>query len=179
MTRTSTATNPRIYVACLAAYNNGQLHGAWIDTDQSADDIGAAVEEMLSASPAPGAEEWAIHDYEGFGSMRLSEWESFERISAIGAGITRYGLAYTAWLAYDSSLDPADVDAFCDSFRGEWDSLRDYAEDFAASTGLYELADRAGSPYVTVDIELLERDLDIEMYTVKSDGGIYVFDAYC
>ncbi|HBJ92860.1 MAG TPA: antirestriction protein ArdA, partial [Hyphomonadaceae bacterium] len=22
----------RIYIACLAAYNNGYLHGAWIDT---------------------------------------------------------------------------------------------------------------------------------------------------
>ena len=30
---------PRIYVACLAAYNSGQLHGAWIDADQSADAI--------------------------------------------------------------------------------------------------------------------------------------------
>ncbi|WP_163535891.1 antirestriction protein ArdA, partial [Klebsiella pneumoniae] len=27
---TNAATNsPRIYVACLAAYNNGYLHGAW------------------------------------------------------------------------------------------------------------------------------------------------------
>ena len=28
-------SNPRIYVACLAAYNNGYLHGAWIDADQA------------------------------------------------------------------------------------------------------------------------------------------------
>ncbi len=32
-------SNPRIYVACLAAYNNGYLHGAWIDADQDADEI--------------------------------------------------------------------------------------------------------------------------------------------
>ncbi len=171
-------TNPRIYAACLAAYNNGQLHGAWIDADQSADDIGAAVEEMLAASPVPGAEEWAIHDHEGFGFLHLSEWESFERISAIAAGIATHGLAYAAWLAYDVSFDPADTDSFLDSFRGEWDSLRDYAEDFADSTGLYELAEQAGSPYVAVDIDLLERDLDIEIYTVDSESGIYVFDAY-
>ena len=29
---------------------------------------------MLAASPRL-AEEWAIHDYEGFGSFRLSEWD--------------------------------------------------------------------------------------------------------
>ena len=169
-------TNPRIYVACLAAYNNGQLYGVWIDADQSADDIGAAVQEMLATSPVPGAEECAIHNYEGFGSLRLSEWESFERISAIAAGIATRGLAYAAWLSYDASFDPADTDSFSDSFRGEWDSLRDYAEDFSESTGLYDLAEQAGSPYVTVDIDMLERDLDIEMYTVESEHGLYVFD---
>ncbi len=29
----------RIYVACLAAYNNGILHGAWIDATQGEDGI--------------------------------------------------------------------------------------------------------------------------------------------
>jgi hypothetical protein len=28
---------PRIYVACLSAYNNGHLHGWWIDADQEPD----------------------------------------------------------------------------------------------------------------------------------------------
>ena len=79
----SAASGPRIYVACLAAYNAGILHGAWIDADQPADDMYAAVREILAASPMPGAEEWAIHDYEGFGPLSLSEWESFERVSAI------------------------------------------------------------------------------------------------
>ena len=176
-TAVTSVTKPRIYAACLAAYNNGRLHGAWIDADQPAADIALAVAEILAASPIPGAEEWAIHDHEGFGSLQLSEWESFERISAIATGIASHGLAYAAWLAYDVSFDPADTDSFLDSFRGEWDSLRDYAADFADSTGLYELAEKAGSPYVTVDIDLLERDLEIEMYTVKSDGGVYVFDA--
>ena len=30
-------TKPRIYVACLAAYNNGILHGVWIDADGGED----------------------------------------------------------------------------------------------------------------------------------------------
>lgn len=32
-------STPRIYVACLASYNNGVLHGRWIDANQSADDL--------------------------------------------------------------------------------------------------------------------------------------------
>jgi antirestriction protein len=199
---------PRVYVACLAAYNNGCLHGQWIDANQPVDDIWSEVQEMLAASPEnatcqwcgavmvstdgpvrwdkpcthgehfpASAEEWAIHDYEGFGALQLSEWESFERVSAIAAGVENHGDAFTAWLSYDSSRDPSDLDAFDDAYRGEWDSLRDYAEDFADSTGLYDMASEAGSPYVTVDVDALERDLDIDLYTVESDHyTIYVFD---
>jgi antirestriction protein len=170
-------TSPRIYAACLAAYNAGRLHGRWIDADQPAQDIHDEVDAMLAASPEPGAEEWAIHDYEGFGELRLSEWESFERVSAIAAGISAHGDAFTAWLAYDSSRDATDLQAFEDAYRGEWDSLRDYADDYAESTGLYDVAERAGSPYVTVDVAALERDLDIEMYTAATDHHtVYVFD---
>ena len=72
---TPTATNPllgtpsaprstseiRIYVACLAAYNNGCLHGRWIDAMQGEDHIWLETSAMLAASPVQDAEEYAIH----------------------------------------------------------------------------------------------------------------------
>jgi antirestriction protein len=172
------SVSPRIYVACLAAYNNGKLHGAWIDADQSADDIEREVARMLAASPEPGAEEWAIHDYEGFDGLRLSEWEQFERVASIAAGISEHGPAFAAWLSYDEDRDPSDTTAFEDAYLGEWDSLRAYADDYAEQTGMYDSAERAGSPYVVVDIDMLTRDLDIELYSVESGNGtIYMFDS--
>lgn len=45
--------NPRVYVACLASYNAGTLHGRWIDADQDADDIASEVAAMLRESPYP------------------------------------------------------------------------------------------------------------------------------
>jgi antirestriction protein len=170
------STEPRIYVACLAAYNNGRLHGDWIDADQSADELHEAIARMLAASPQPGAEEWAIHDYEGFGSLRLGEYESLERIATIAAGIAEHGDAFSAWLSYDESQDATDMRSFEDAYRGEWDSLRAYAEDYAESTGMYDAAEKSGSQYVVVDIDMLTRDLNIELYTVESDcHTIYVF----
>jgi len=59
---------PRIYVADLAAYNNGILHGVWIDATTELDDIQEQVRKMLRSSPEQDAEEYAIHDYEGFGN---------------------------------------------------------------------------------------------------------------
>jgi antirestriction protein len=170
-------TAPRIYVACLAAYNAGRLHGVWIDANQAPEDIHSVVSDMLAVSPERCAEEWAIHDYEGFGEMRLSEWESFERVSAIAAGIVEHGAAFAAWLSYDDSRDPSDIQAFQDAYRGEWESFHAYAEEWAEDTGLYAAAEAAGSPYVTVDIDALERDLDSEMYTAPATPfGVYVFD---
>jgi antirestriction protein len=81
---------PRIYVACLAAYNNGRLHGRWIDaTDPH--DVWQHVREMLAASPEPDADEWAIHDYEGFEGCRISEWASFDAVCELADFIEEHG----------------------------------------------------------------------------------------
>lgn len=43
----------RFYAACLASYNNGVLHGAWIDASDDVDAMGAEVSAMLRKSPFP------------------------------------------------------------------------------------------------------------------------------
>ena len=55
----------RFYAACLASYNAGRLHGAWLRLDTDPEVMGEAIQAMLKASPAKGAEEWAVHDYDG------------------------------------------------------------------------------------------------------------------
>ncbi len=54
----------KFYAACLASYNSGVLHGAWIDLSDypDADDLQESVNAMLAASPVSGAEEWVVHD---------------------------------------------------------------------------------------------------------------------
>lgn len=46
----SNLSNLRIYVACLAAYNKGILHGAWIEANQDADQIRDEIAAMLARS---------------------------------------------------------------------------------------------------------------------------------
>lgn len=47
---------PRIYVACLASYNAGELHGVWIDADQDPDDVWNEIRSMLRSSRHPNVE---------------------------------------------------------------------------------------------------------------------------
>jgi len=92
-TETTTATRmgslsadtPRIYVACLASYNNGCLFGRWIDVGDDEIALRSEVSAMLRASPEPNAEEHAIHDFENFEGCEVREYESFSHVVALAA----------------------------------------------------------------------------------------------
>ncbi|MFN4024169.1 MAG: antirestriction protein ArdA [Hyphomonas sp.] len=124
---------PRIYVACLAAYNNGCLHGRWIEATMP-DEIRGQVRAMLAASPEPDAEEWAIHDYEGFEGAHLSEYASFETVCDLAGFIAEYGeLAARIYQHYGCDLEQARA-AFED-YAGEYRSAADFAEELHNELG--------------------------------------------
>jgi antirestriction protein len=124
----TTTDEIRIYVACLAAYNNGTLHGHWIDANQDAWEIWNEVSAMLKASPIKEAEEWAIHDYEGFQGVTISEWEGFERVSEIAAFIAEHGELGGKLIAYFGSLQDAQS-AIGDHYAGEYRSTADFVQE--------------------------------------------------
>lgn len=119
----------RIYVACLAAYNNGILHGCWINAEQEADDINAAIREMLKASPIEGAEEWAIHDYEGFEGAHISEYEGIDQVAELAAFIAEHGELGGKLLAYFGDLETA-LNVFEHEFIGEYDATAGFVREF-------------------------------------------------
>jgi antirestriction protein len=43
----------KIYIACLASYNNGTMHGEWIDASSDTDEMQEHVDRILRASPYP------------------------------------------------------------------------------------------------------------------------------
>ena len=89
--------SPKVWVASLSDYNAGCLHGAWIDADQEPDGICSGINELLRTSQVPGAEEWSIFDYEGFGVLTLSEHETVECLSHLGRGIGEHGEAFAVF----------------------------------------------------------------------------------
>ena len=172
---------PRIYVASLADYNEGRLHGAWIDAAQDAEALRSAIDAMLADSPSPGAEEWAIHDYDGFGSLRLDEFESLETVAKVAAGIASHGPAFAAWASHIGS-DSEQLDQFEDAYMGEWENGKAWAKEMLDDLGLLQEITRNLpqhlAPYVRFDYQGYFNDLvaggDI-CSVEKLDGGIYVF----
>lgn len=166
---------PRIYVASLSDYNAGYLHGVWIDATSDIQDIHAAVQQMLRASHSPDAEEWAIHDHEGFCGFRLGEWESFERVSRIARGIVEHGPAFAH---YAGLVDDDELTLFDDRYRGHWSSMADYAQSYLDDMDVDLDRDIAEwlRPYVTLDVASFGQTLASEMSTVEGDSGIYIFE---
>lgn len=170
-----TETTPRIYVACLAAYNNGILHGRWIDADQGVDHIWNEVKAMLEASPIEEvAEEWAIHDYEGFEGIALSEWQSFETVAEYAELIEEHGPIIAELIAhFGGSVEDAET-AINDCYHGEWDSITEYAEQFAEDCGY--LAEVPEQLAYYIDFEAFGRDLMMgDFYSIEIDHKHHIF----
>lgn len=168
-----TATTPRIYVACLAAYNNGKLHGRWIDCDQDVDDIRDEIDAMLAESPEPGAEEWAVHDHEGLPGI-IGENPDLERLAAIGQALADCDEpeALAAYLDNDSTNDPEN---FAEAYIGQFDSLADFAEDLAEQC---HSEDELGPFARYIDWEAVGRDAELggDVWTARAHGGgVHVF----
>jgi antirestriction protein len=224
-----TTTDRRIYVACLASYNNGVLHGTWIDTEgMDADELYEEVrdkvlltsrfpnvlvtcpdcegdntlEEQLDnaietkgwnarmladgrwvaeqdldamnyvgatrlaaleafqagenievkvcerchgAGKLPSSEEYAIHDHEGYPNGLIGEYTPLSEIAKIEEVLGELDSdeemeAFMIWVntCQSGDLKDASVDKFRDAYRGHWDSVKDFAMDWAVETGLID-----------------------------------------
>lgn len=156
----------RIYVACLAAYNNGILHGCWINADQDADDIREGIAAMLKASPIAGAEEYAIHDYEGFEGASLSEYQGVESVAELAAFIAEHGELGGKLVEYFGDLEEA-REAIEDHYAGQYASLADFAQELTeqgtqipASLEYYIDWERMGRDLAISDVLTIETALN-------------------
>jgi len=167
----------RIYVACLASYNAGRLHGEWFDLDdwQDADSLYDAVkEQVLLTSPypnvmvecracggdginpneadsvcktchgsgeVPSAEEWAIHDHEGFPEGSVGEYTSFSRLYEIKERLEEAeeefgddGQEILAAFEYCFGDNDASISTIREAYRGKYDRHSDFSMEFAIET---------------------------------------------
>jgi len=163
---------PKIYVACLSAYNNGYLHGAYIDATLEPDEMLVLIGDMLDKSPIIGAEEWAIHDYDDFGHLNLSEVEDLQHIQDVACFLVEHG-----------ELGAKLLEEFCgdvnrakqhmeDNYIGKFDSLRDYVYEMVDEYYYDELPEFIRHH---LDYESMERTLSHDLIEIKLNGFVYLY----
>lgn len=172
--------NFRIYVACLASYNSGKLHGKWIDLNDcnDADDIQSLIDEMLKSSPETGAEEWAIHDYElpdGIcKSIAGHSYADLDELIAINecdnpeliAALINQGVcdSVTSAIRYHDQ-----------HYQGQHNSLADYAQEYCESCGYTQALPDIFRHHI--DYESMGRDFQLggDIFTLQVGSDLHVY----
>ncbi len=176
---------PSVYVASLSDYNAGRLHGVWVDPAQDLHDVHHAVTEMLSRSRTPGAEEYAIHDFSGFGRhVEMGEYTPLDRVHALALGMKEHGMSFAAWWSYVNPLSSDEVELreqFQEGYLGTWGTVEDFAEQYLDDIGAVTIAEQIPTwiqPYLALDIEGFARDLVLggEIVAIEDVHGIHVFE---
>jgi antirestriction protein len=173
-----TDQTPRIYVACLSAYNNGKLHGAWIDCDQDTEAIWEEINEMLKNSPELDAEEWAIHCYENWQGIEIGEYESIERVAELAELLVEHGKAFAAY--YQDYGDYSTEEDFSDRYLGQYESEEDFVYEQWKEDGRLNQLENLGINECWIDWEAIARDWFIDSYHSVDVGykQVYVFSRH-
>jgi antirestriction protein len=170
---------PRIYVASLSDYNAGRLHGIWLEATE-VETVREGVGRMLKASPAGAAEEYAIHDFEGFSRYLPSESADFEVVCAIGAAIVEHGRVFTAYLEHVGF--PADLErlrelleGFGESYQGPYEGVEDWAGQYLDDVGLLQQVPESLRGYIDLESWALDAELNGDIVSVEFEDQTHVF----
>ena len=156
---------PQIYVACLAAYNSGRLHGEWITPKTDKDELQEQIDKVLKSSPIQGAEEWAIHDYDSF--PNLGEYPDLDKLIQVQEAIDEHGQYVVNAFLENWSVE--DLDHIDEAYYGEYDSFSEFAQQLADDTieGLNGNSTLASY----FDYEKWERDLSYDYHEGEGENG--------
>lgn len=183
---TTTTVTPKVWIGCLASYNAGRLIGKWADATEGLDALLEAQEEVkqeaLAAMKEAGEfygvepEEFFLADYEGFPEGTVGEYTPLAQVAELAEAVEEHGDAFAAYLSlgrYDADQLEDALQDFEDCYAGEYDSLRDYAEESAYEIGLGgEEGSVIESLASYIDWDRVARDYGFEGYT-EADGHIF------
>ena len=162
---TTTKTDAQIYVACLASYNSGVLHGEWITPKADKEELKEQIEKILKSSPIEDAEEFAIHDYNDF--PNLGEYPGLDKIIQVQEAIDEHGADVVQAFLENWSVE--DLDHVGDAYYGKYDNFTEFAEQLAHDTieGLNDNSEL--SRYF--NYQAYERDLHHDYHEGGADDG--------
>ncbi|MGO2658622.1 antirestriction protein ArdA [Mycetocola reblochoni] len=174
---TTTDTKPRVWIGCLACYNEGRLVGDWHDASDADEVTTADVHSRASSH-----EELWCFDIENIPVRReMSPHEAAEWGRVFDEVDEHQREALYAWVASgdyvaEGTGDLPSTSDFQERYCGHWEGFDDYARELADDIGLLHDVPEEIATYFDWDSWI--RDLGFDYSTCGADtGGIYVFRA--
>ncbi|AVH74403.1 antirestriction protein ArdA [Nostoc sp. 'Lobaria pulmonaria (5183) cyanobiont'] len=156
---------PKIYVACLSAYNAGHLHGLYIDATQEPEEIEDDIKWMLSWSPVvhdKACEEWAIHDYENWMGIKIDEYEDIGKLAKLATILEEHGKAFAIYYNYYGN--DVTVEDFEEYYLGLYESKEDFVYQQWDECGQLQELEKLGISSYYINWEGIANDWFIDSY---------------
>lgn len=142
----SSDNTPKVYIADLAAYNEGSLVGEWLDLSEfgSGEEVMEKISELLkqwSEEAGEEREEYSVHDMENFPKQMYSEGmgeSSFQKVIDYWEAIngTDYPMEVVEEFASLTGEDVVDAaNKMKDAYYGKFDDVEDFAREYVDSVG--------------------------------------------
>lgn len=167
---------PRVWIGCLACYNEGRLRGDWFSAAEAAD----VTPRQIHGGRATSHEELWVFDHDNipvdgeFAPMDATGWaEVYDEVGS------EQWPAICAWVRSGSYVAQGDTDLPCvgdfeEAYCGNWSSFREYSDQYVEDTGMLDGVPEEVSRYF--DYAAFARDLEMD-HSVEPDGhgGVYIF----
>jgi len=165
---------PYVWVGCLASYNEGTLHGEWIEIPTHEEALRDQIQRVIETSNAEYAEEYFFADYENCPES-FGEYENIKTLVDFAIAVDEHGLdKVNAFLQFASMADIENID---DCFQGEWSSWDDFVyEQAELLMGQAGIDDSILTSYF--DYEKWSRDLSYDYNECHEGGTCFVFSNY-
>lgn len=164
-------SNFYIYVACLASYDAGYLHGAWIDATQAVEAMYADIDAMFKESPVEGAKEFEIRD-DSYGIVDKND--SIEYVHELADFVKEQGRLGIIVMKDTGCF--ADEVAYLleNSYCGSFGAVVDFVDEFVAKH--YTLHDFIRT---SLDRDFIWHRLECDgYYAIKvGDEEVHIFDS--
>ena len=138
------------------------------------EELKEAIATVLKESPIPHAEEYAIHDYEGFyGVVSIREYESLSTVTELARFIEEYGELGALLLDFCSNEVDTARRTLEEDYRGSYRSLSEFAEELTEETTTIPDAIRY---YIDYDHMASDMELSGDIFSLETrDHLIHVF----
>lgn len=165
----------KVWVGCLACYNNGDLVGDWFDagdSPQNEEEFNEAVPahvKLQAADVNPHEELWVFDHENSPVEGEYSPWSAKQYAEWMGDIHESEAAAFSAYVKHVGTFDEDSAEAFRDSYQGDYSSNEDFAQELADSLGL--LNKEASWPNSYIDWERAARDLMMDYF--EEDGHYF------
>jgi hypothetical protein len=174
---------PRVWIGTKKAYEEGYLHGNWMEADTSPLDFDIEVNSLINTSPVENDNEYVIGATDGLYDIHVPTDTGLETVRRLTHAIRQHGEPLVVWVKRGGDIATA-LESFDGSFLGVFDDPFTISRHILREMGVIDSINDAMErhpeqlrDYIYIDYKQLIEDLmeSGRLIVYKSKHGLYAY----